>query len=109
MPPETPSSTRRPTSTSRGLAVTVDSSPPRRARVVVGAPPEPGLLLLGLLGPLVVDLALGDLLAGDRERLVAEARLDERGGELPVALAGAGVGGVDAGRRCAGAAQQVGL
>src|SRR6266516_4941589 len=58
MPPVTPSNTRRPCGS--GTSVDLDD----------------------LLGALVVDLALGDLLDGDRERLVAETRLDERRDEL---------------------------
>src|SRR5204862_7491675 len=58
MPPVTPSNTRRPC----GSDTSVD--------------------LDDLLGTLVVDLALGDLLEGDRERLVAETGLHERWHEL---------------------------
>src|SRR3989442_7100798 len=58
MPPVTPSNTRRPCGS--GTSVDLDD----------------------LLGALVVDLALGDLLEGDRERLVTEAGLHERRGEL---------------------------
>src|SRR5438309_9479822 len=58
MPPVTPSNTRRPCAS--GTSVDLDD----------------------LLGALVIDLALGDLLEGDRERLVAEAGLDERRHEL---------------------------
>src|SRR5918992_138452 len=61
IPPETPSTTRRPASGS--------------------------LLGLGLLGSLVVDLPFGDLLERDRERLVREAGFHERGHELTPALA----------------------
>src|SRR5512141_1791735 len=60
MPPVTPSRTRRPAS---GLA---DGA-------AIGAVGE--------------DLALTDLLEGDRKRLVAQARLDERRDELRAALA----------------------
>src|SRR6266508_6662259 len=72
MPPETPSSTRRPASGS--------------------------LLGVGLLGSLVVDLPFGDLLEGDRERLVGEAGLDERRYEFPAPLTELVVVGVDLSR-----------
>src|SRR6478672_378248 len=63
MPPVTPSNTRRPCDS--GTSVDLDD----------------------LLGTLVVDLALGDLLEGDRERLVAEPGLNERRHELASPLA----------------------
>src|SRR5439155_16027580 len=70
-PPVTPSRSRRP----RGSATSVD--------------------LDDLLGALVVDLALGDLFEGDRERLVAETRLDEGRDELASPLTELVVIGVD--------------
>src|SRR5438034_5099290 len=69
MPPVTPSRTRRPAS---------------------------GLLDPNPFGALGLDLPLGDLLQGDRERLVLKAApLDERGNELAPALAELVVIGVD--------------
>src|SRR5437763_1408681 len=73
-PPVTPRSTRRPAS---------------------GERPEV-LLDADTLGPLEDDLAFGDLLQGDRQRLVLQpARLDERRHELSAALAELAVVGVD--------------
>src|SRR5207245_8246577 len=69
MPPVTPSSTRRPAS---------------------------GLLDANSLRPLGVDVAIGDLLQGDRQRLVLQAAgLDERRHELAAALSELAVVGVD--------------
>src|SRR3990172_8412122 len=93
MPPVTPSRIRR----------------PRRTLAVISLPPgaagaRSGLLDPDALGALGVDLALGDLLEGDRERLVAQTRLDERRHELGTALAELVVVGVDLpralGREC---------
>src|SRR5205823_2451069 len=70
MPPVTPSSTRRPAS---GDLLDADT-----------------------LGPLEDDLAFGDLLQGDRQRLVLQpARLYERRHELSAALAELAVVRVD--------------
>src|SRR3990172_2411439 len=93
MPPVTPSRIRR----------------PRRTLAVMSLPPGAAgarsrLLDSEALGALGVDLALGDLLEGDRERLVAQTRLDERRHELGAALAELVVVGVDLpralGREC---------
>src|SRR5215208_5461544 len=71
MPPVTPSSTRR----------------PRRSATSVA--------LDDLLGTLVGDLAFGDLLEGDRQRLVAKPGLDERRHEVAATLAELAVVRVD--------------
>src|SRR4029079_11347060 len=48
-----------------------------------------------LLGAFVGDLAFGDLLEGDRQRLVAQPRLDERRHEVATAFAELAVVRVD--------------
>src|SRR3990172_3578423 len=63
MPPVTPSSTRR----------------PRRSLTSID--------LDDLLGTLVGDLALGDLLEGDRQRLVPKPGLDQRRHEVAAPFA----------------------
>src|SRR3954465_7344160 len=78
VPPQTPSNTRRPAR----AATSVD--------------------LDDLLGALVGDLALGDLLEGDRQRLVAQTGLDERRHELAAAFAELAVVRVDLSRALRG-------
>src|SRR2546423_4833471 len=68
---------------------------PRRTRL----PDSVDLLDADTLGPLEDDLALGDLLQRDRQRLVLQAAgLDERRHELAAALAELAVVGVDLAR-----------
>src|SRR5256714_14358965 len=65
---------------------------PSRTRL----PDNADLLDAGTLGPLEDDLALGDLLQRDRQRLVLQAtRLNERRDELAAALAELAVVRVD--------------
>src|SRR2546423_1234481 len=77
-----------------------DSTPPPSSSPVTPSstrrPERLDLLDADTLGPLEDDLALGDLLQRDRQRLVLQAaRLDERRHELPAALAELRVVGVD--------------
>src|SRR4051794_13670764 len=86
MPPVTPSSTLRPASDPSAFG-SITALPGNRRRTGSSVA---GLLdaFLQALGALVPDLALGDLLERDRERLVAQARrLDERRHELAAAFA----------------------
>src|SRR3990170_4118789 len=86
MPPETPSSTRRPVSAEDPLASTCPTSAVR-ARSLRLRRPAGELVGDDPFGTLRLDLALGDLLEGDGERLVLQAGLDQRRDELGPALA----------------------
>src|SRR5262245_1485455 len=88
MPPVTPSRILRPRRTERWLVTSTLLSHPEGG-------PSRRLLDAQALGALGADLALGDLLERDRQRLVPEPGLDEGRYELGAALAQLAVVGVD--------------